>query len=199
MPEEKREFTFAIRRCETRDLDVLRDICEETSNIPLDSEKDRQFLLLTFCDPYVKFASGSSFVAVDETDRPVGYLFCAADTRAFFQAFRKNVLPEIARLGPKYAVMGWGVCTAQTFCARFAPAHLHIDLTAAARRRGVGTALMHTLKAELAVRGIGRVSLSVSGKNVAAIRFYEKNGFRTLFKAFGENLMRAEVINRAEI
>ena len=193
MPEEKTEFTRRIRRCEARDLDVLRDICEETSTIALDREEDRKFLLLTFCDPYVKFAADSSFVAADETDRPVGYLFCAADTRAFFKAFRKNVLPEIARLGPKYAVMGWGVCTAQTLGARFAPAHLHIDLTAAARRKGVGTALMHTLKAELAARGISRVSLSVSGKNVAAIRFYEKNGFRTIMKAFGENLMRAEV------
>ena len=199
MPEEKKEFTYTIRRCEPRDLNVLRDICEETSSIALNTEKDRRFLLLTFCDPYVKYASGSSFVAVDENDRPVGYLFCAADTKAFFKTFRKNVLPEIARLGPKYAVMGWGVCTAQTFCARFAPAHLHIDLTAAARRRGVGTALMDTLKAHLAAQGIERVSLSVSGKNAAAIRFYEKNGFRTLFKAFGENLMRAEVKNRAEI
>ncbi len=199
MPEERTEFTFTIRRCEARDLEVLRDICEETSTIALDSEKDRQFLLLTYCDSYVKYAAGSSFVAVDETDRPVGYLFCAADTKAFFKTFRKNVLPEIARLGPKYAVMGWSVCAAQTFCARFAPAHLHIDLTAAARRRGVGTALMNTLKAHLAAQGIERVSLSVSGKNAAAIRFYEKNGFRTLFKAFGVNLMRAEVKNRAEI
>lgn len=199
MQEKKTEFVWTVRPCEARDLEAAREICEETSTIALNGEKDRQFLLLTFCDPYVKYAADSSFVAADENDRPVGYLFCAADTGAFFKAFRKNVLPEIAQLGPKYAVMGWGVCAAQTFCARFAPAHLHIDLTAAARRKGVGTALMDTLKAELAARGIGRVSLSVSGKNIAAIRFYEKNGFRTLFKAFGENLMRAEVKNRAEI
>ena len=154
MPEERTGSTWTIRPCCARDLEAAREICVETSSIALRDEKDRRFLLLTFCDPYVKYAAESSFVAVDENDRPVGYLFCAADTKAFFRAFRKNVLPEITRLGPKYAVMGRGVCAMQTFCSAFAPAHLHIDLTAAARRKGVGTALMDTLKARLAARGI---------------------------------------------
>ena len=192
MPEEKTEFTYTIRPCRAEDLEALRAICEETSTIALNSEKDRRFLLLTFCDAYVRFARDSSFVAADENDRPLGYLFCAADTKAFFKAFRKHVLPEIARLGPKYAVMGRGVCMMQTFCARFAPAHIHIDLTAAARRKGIGSALIAAMKRELAARGIMRVSLSVSRKNTAAIRFYEKNGFCSLIRAFGENLMRAE-------
>ncbi len=199
LPEEKTGFAWNVRPCAARDLEAARAICEETSSIALKREEDRRFLLLTFCDAYVRYASDGSFVAADENDRPVGYVFCAADTKAFFKAFRKNVLPEIARLGPRYGVMARGVCIQQTLCRLIAPAHMHIDLTAAARRRGVGTALMNTLKAHLAAQGIERVSLSVSGKNAAAIRFYEKNGFRTLFKAFGVNLMRAEVKNRAEI
>jgi GNAT superfamily N-acetyltransferase len=192
MPEETTELVYTIRPCRAGDLDALRAICEETSTIPLNGEKDRRFLLLTFCDAYVRFAPESSFVAADENDHPLGYLFCAADTKAFFKMFRKHVLPEIASLGPKYAVMGRGVCMMQTFCARFAPAHMHIDLTAAARRRGIGSALIAAMKKKLAARGISRVSLSVSRKNTAAIRFYEKNGFRSLVRAFGENLMRAE-------
>ena len=190
--EEKTEFVYTIRPCRAEDLEALRAICEETSTIALNSEKDRRFLLLTFCDAYVRFARDSSFVAADENGRPLGYLFCAADTKAFFKSFRKHVLPEISSLGPKYAVMGRGVCMMQTFFARFAPAHMHIDLTAAARRRGIGSALIGTLKAHLAARGIERLGLSVSKKNVYAIRFYEKNGFRLLIRAFGENLMRAE-------
>ena len=191
MPEETAGLVYTIRPCRAEDLDALRAICEETSTIPLNGEKDRRFLLLTYCDAYVRFAADSSFVAADETGRPLGYLFCAADTKAFFKMFRKHVLPEIASLGPKYAVMGRGVCRMQTFCARFAPAHMHIDLTAAARRKGIGSALIAAMKRELAARGISRVSLSVSQKNAAAIRFYEKNGFRSLVRAFGENLMRA--------
>ncbi len=60
------------------------------------------------------------------------------------------------------------------------------------RRRGIGTALIKTMKARLAAQGIKTVTLSVSEKNVSAIRFYEKNGFRTLLKAFGFRVMRAE-------
>ena len=192
MPEEKNDFTWEIRSCRAGDLEAVRAICEETSSIALNREEDRRFLLLTFCDPYVRYACDCSFVAADENDRPVGYIFCAADSKAFFKAFRKNVLPQITRLGPRYAVMGRGICFKQALSGSVAPAHMHIDLTAAARRRGIGTALIKTMKARLAAQGIKTVTLSVSEKNVSAIRFYEKNGFRTLLKAFGFRVMRAE-------
>lgn len=191
MPDEKTGIPYMIRPCEARDLDAARGICEETSSIELKTEQDRRFLLLTFCDAYVRYAD-CCFVAADENDRAVGYIFCASDTRRFFKDFRKHILPEIASLGPKYAVMGRGVCVAQSLCAVFAPAHLHIDLTAAARGQGVGTALVKTLKAELKARGIAKVGLTVSRKNVNAVRFYERNGFKILLHAFGENLMRAD-------
>lgn len=191
MSEEKTEFTWTIRPCREGDLEAARAICEETSSIELRDEKDRRFLLLTYCDPYVRYAP-DSFMAVDENDRPVGYVFCAADTRRFFRAFRKNVLPELTRLGLRYGVMGRGVCVQQTLCSLFAPAHLHIDLTASARRRGIGSALIGTLKAHLAQQGISRVVLTVSRSNVSAFRFYQKNGFRPLLKAFGACVMRAE-------
>ena len=190
MSEEKTECKWTIRPCTRRDLDAVRAICEETSSLPLRNEKDRQFLLLTFCDAYVLYAK-DCFVAVDAADRPVGYILCAADTKGFFRAFRKNVLPRITRLGPKYGVMARGVCLQKLFCAFFAPAHLHIDLTASVRRMGVGTALMQTLKARLASQGIARVELTVSPKNVSAIRFYEKNGFRKRLTVFGSYLMLA--------
>lgn len=190
-PEVKTGSVWTIRPCREGDLEVARAICEETSSIELRDEKDRRFLLLTFCDAYVRYAP-DSFVAVDADDRPVGYVFCAADTRKFFRAFRQNVLPEITRLGPRYGVMGRGVCVQQTLCSMFAPAHLHIDLTASARRQGIGSALIGTLKAHLAQQGISRVVLTVSQSNVSAFRFYKKNGFQPLLKAFGACVMRAE-------
>ena len=191
MAETNTDFVWTVRPCRAGDLDAMRAICEETSTIGLRDEKDRQFLLLTFCDAYVLYAE-DCFVAVDADDRPVGYILCAADTRRFFRAFRKNVLPQIVHLGPRYAVMARGVCFRQILCASFAPAHMHIDLTARARRRGIGTALIRTLKTRLAAQGVSRVVLAVSRENEAAIRFYEKNGFRKIFGAFGADVMRAE-------
>ena len=192
MPEETAGLVYTIRPCRAEDLDALRDICEETSSIALTDENARGFLLLTFCDGYVRFATGDSFVAVDGDGRPVGYIFCAADTRAFFRDFRRHILPEIRRLGPRYGVMARAVCFQQRVNSLIAPAHMHIDLTASARRQGVGTALIGTLKAHLAAKGVRRLVLSVSKKNVSAIRFYQKNGFRILIRAFGVRVMRAQ-------
>ena len=181
---------WTIRPCEKRDLDAMRAICTETSSLPLRDWRDRQFLLLTYCDPYVTYTE-DCFVAVDAADRPVGYMLCASDTRRFCRDFRENVLPRIGMLGRRYAVMARGICAVQELSAVFAPAHLHIDLTADARRKGIGTALMDTLKAHLAEQGIGRVTLTCGSGNKPAIAFYKKNGFRVIFKGFGECVMRA--------
>ncbi|MBR3553027.1 MAG: GNAT family N-acetyltransferase [Clostridia bacterium] len=192
MREKSETGAWTVRPCGERDLDAMRDICIETSSLPLRDDRDRQFLLLLYCDPYVQYAAENCFVAVDAGDRPVGYILCAADTRAFFRIFRKRVLPQIRRLGARYAIQARGVCAQQRLCAVFAPAHLHIDLTASVRRKGVGTALMHTLKAHLASQGVARVELTCGSGNHAAIRFYQQNGFRILLKGFGACVMRAK-------
>ena len=166
----------------------MRDICVETSSLPLRNGRDREFLLLTYCDSYAAYAP-DCFVAVDATDRPVGYILCAADTRAFCRAFRKNILPQIDRLGPRYAYASRALTALQFFGAAVAPAHLHIDLTESARRKGIGTALMDTLKARLAEQGIARVMLTCGSRNAPAVAFYRKNGFRTVLKVFGECVM----------
>ncbi len=191
MPEKQETDGWTIRRCAERDLEAMREICIETSSLPLRDERDRRFLLLTYCDAYVRLTS-DCFVAADAADRPVGYILCAADTRRYRRAFRKTVLPQIDRLGPRYALAARGVSVMQAFGALFAPAHLHIDLTASARRKGIGTALMKTLKAHLAAQGIRRVVLTCGSGNTAAIAFYRKNGFRRLLRGFGESLMRSE-------
>ncbi len=191
MPEITETASLIIRPYEERDLDAMREICAETSSLPLRDWRDSQFLLLTYCDPYVAYTE-DCFVAVDEADRPVGYILCASDTRRFCRDFRENIIPRIDRLGLRYSVMARGICAVQEMSAVFAPAHLHIDLTADARRKGTGTALMDTLKAHLAERGIGRVMLTCGSGNKPAVAFYRKNGFRVVFRGFGECVMRAD-------
>ena len=180
-----------VRPVRPDDLDAMRDICVETSSLPLRGERDRRFLLLMYCDPYAEYFPDDCFVAVDEEDRPVGYILCAADTRGFFRLFRREVLPEIDKLGFSRALGAKAVCAQQTVCSVFAPAHLHIDLTASARRRGTGTALMNALKDHLASKGIDRVQLTCGSKNKPAISFYRKNGFHTVLRVFGSCVMRS--------
>ena len=183
--------TYSIRPCTADDRDAMREICIETSSMPLRDEKDRQLLLLTFCDSYIDYAD-CCFVAVDENDRAIGYILGTSDTRQFFREYRKNVMPQIAQLGTKYAVTAHGMCALHRLCVLFAPAHLHIDLTASARRRGIGTALMNTLKEQLSAQGVKSVQLTCGSDNEAAISFYKRNGFKTVFKGFGSCVMRSD-------
>ena len=192
MSEKETKAAWTVRPCSAKDLDAMRAVCIETSSLPLRDARDREFLLLMYCDPYVTYAAKDCFVAVDTEDRAVGYILCAANTRQFFRTFRKHVLPKIDRLGLRYAVQARGVCAQQVLCTVFAPAHLHIDLTASVRRKGVGTALMNTLKAHLAEKGIDRVELTCGSGNKAAIRFYQHNAFKILLKGFGACVMRSE-------
>lgn len=195
MSDLKAPVAWRIRPCRKSDLDAVREICVETSSIPLRDRRDRQFLLCMYCDPYVLYEK-TCFVAVDADDRPVGYLLCAENTRRFIWTFRKEVLPQIDRLGVRYALQARGACLHQVLCAAFAGAHLHIDLSASVRRKGVGTALMNTLKASLAAEGIPRVTLTCGSGNKAAIRFYKNNAFHTVFRGFGACVMCAKTADK---
>ena len=184
------DISYEIRRATLNDLDAIRKICVETSSLPLRDEKDRRFLLLTYCDPYVEYTS-DCFVAVDENSRVIGYILCATNTREFLKLFSKNIQPRISKLGFRYAIMSRGSIAVQKLLLPLAPAHLHIDLTKSARRKGIGTALINTLKEHLSVRGIDRVQLTCGSKNKAAIAFYKRNGFGTVVKCFGAYVMRS--------
>jgi GNAT superfamily N-acetyltransferase len=55
-----------------------------------------------------------------------------------------------------------------------------ITLNALAPRHGVGTALVETLAAQCAARGIREIRLTMTNDNLDALRFYQRRGFRIL-------------------
>jgi ribosomal protein S18 acetylase RimI-like enzyme len=188
MSDGKNTIQYTIRPANVDDLEAMREICVETSSLPMRDEKDRQFLLLSYCDPYLSY--GDCFVALNENGRVIGYILCAANTREFLKLFSKNIQPQISKLGIRYALTTHGSLAAQKLLLPLAPAHLHIDLTESARRKGIGTALINTLKEHLSARGIDRVQLTCGSKNKAAIAFYKRNGFKTVVRCFGVCVMR---------
>ncbi|MEL7975018.1 GNAT family N-acetyltransferase [Isoptericola sp. F-RaC21] len=60
------------------------------------------------------------------------------------------------------------------------PAHLHIDLLPENQGRGLGRALMDTLRAALAERGVPGVHLGMDPGNTRARAFYDRYGFHEL-------------------
>jgi ribosomal-protein-alanine N-acetyltransferase len=55
-----------------------------------------------------------------------------------------------------------------------------LDVTASARRQGLGRRLMGELEHRLAAAGVVRVGLETAVTNAAAIAFYRRLGYRTL-------------------
>ena len=168
---------LTVRVCRKDDLPALRRICEETSTIPVKTDAQKKYLQLVYCDPYVQTQTEHCFVAVDETDTPLGYILCAPDTVSFLHAYRKLYLPQIDKLGASFAFQGRFAQTIHAAYARSLSAHLHIDLSEKARHRGTGTLLMHALKAHLSQNGIHTLFLSCASGNHNALSFYQRNGF----------------------
>ena len=55
-----------------------------------------------------------------------------------------------------------------------------IDVDPVYRRQGIGQKLLHAAEQKLKQQGIRKIRLEVSQGNVAAIRLYEKEGFKTI-------------------
>jgi [ribosomal protein S18]-alanine N-acetyltransferase len=53
-----------------------------------------------------------------------------------------------------------------------------LDVAAKERRRGAGTALLETLEANLALRGVRSVLLETATNNEAAVAFWQRHGYR---------------------
>lgn len=183
---------ITVRKYENKDKDALRKICVETSAFDTESKNMKKFLYLMFNDYYTEVEGDNCFVAVNEDDEPVGYLLCAKNFPEYEKVFNAFYQPEIDSLGIKYALMSRSEKAIHKPFSKKYPAHLHIDLTAACRRQGVGTKLMDALKADLKSKGINSLMLSCGSSNKAAVKFYEKNGFKTVKNVLGSNIMACE-------
>ena len=181
-----------IRKYKPQDKEYLRKICLETSAFDINAKNMEKFLYLMFNDYYTEAEGDVCFVAVDEDDIPVGYVLCSKNHKEYEKTFNAFYQPEIDALGIKYAMMSRGEKAVHKLFSNKYPTHLHIDLTEKCRRQGVGTRLISALKEELKNRGINSIMLSCGAANKPAVKFYEKNGFKTVKSVLGSNIMVIE-------
>lgn len=183
------ESKISVRQFCSDDKQAVRDICIETSSFPMEQKGMREFIILMYNDYYTEIEPENCFVAVGGDGNVLGYLLCAQDFDRYYRIFRTLYLPEIRKLGIKYYIMAMSeIYTHKAFSKKY-PAHLHIDLTAACRRKGVGTMLMNELKRRLKEKNTNALMLSCGASNTAAVKFYEKNNFKTVCLTPGGKIM----------
>lgn len=178
-----------IRKYQDKDKQALRDICIKTSRLPVETETERRFLTLMYNDYYTEIEGRNCFVAVDDSDTPVGYILCAENFDSYAKVFKKTYLPEIKKLGMKYYFMAVAEMAGHRLYSKKYPAHLHIDILDVCQGQGVGTRLMNELKAHLQSKRVPALMLSCGGDNTMAVKFYKKNSFKVVKNLAGSYIM----------
>lgn len=183
-----------IRRCRKTDLDDLREVCRRTSSIPVGKAAQRAFLYNMYCDYYVERETEYCFAAVDERNRPIGYILCAPDYTRYRAEFLKTYVKRMALACPLKVPMAFGgILMQKPFAAEY-PAHLHIDILDGWQRKGIGHRLMDALLACLKQQGVPGVMLGVGASNEKGLSFYEKYGFQVLSRAPGSVVMGRKLL-----
>ncbi len=183
-----------IRRMRADDIKDVEYVCRMTAGEKsINDEAVGRLMSSMFSTYYARECYDSCFVLVDESDKAVGYILCEPDYRRFSKVFRKVDVPEIYKLDKKSGRRSWFFPVPYTFYSCKYPAHLHIDLLPEYQNGGYGSKMIQMLLEDLKSKNIKGVMLIAGIWNHGAIRFYKRNGFKTIFKGFGENIMAIDL------
>lgn len=183
-----------IRQAYSQDLPYLYEISLKTALSGLDGT---DFFFDPFCvghyyaAPYLFFEPDLCFVALNNNQRPSGYIVGTSNTEAFNKWMQEVWLPP---LRAQYRNRTQWKCKSEEQIVSMIckgpgegiwehvgyPAHMHIDLLPEVQGRGLGKGLMLTFFEAVKKKGVNGVHLGVDGRNTHAIGFYEKMGMITL-------------------
>lgn len=171
---------ITIRPYEEKDEKAVESICIKTAPPSfVDTPKHIEKNLLLYCRYYTRMKK-HSFVAVNENDEAVGYIFCEPDYNTYKKEYGRVELKQLLRLGISAALQGRGGVLAVGHYAGNYPAHLHIDILPEYQRMGVGHMLVDALCKHLTAEGVKGVHLCCGAKNEMGVSFYRKYGFREI-------------------
>lgn len=184
----------AIRAYARKDRDTVRKICYDNSSDNPTYRDNPDLLLTLFCDYYIDVEPENCFVAVDESDKAIGYIICSDDFHKYLKNY-KPYMKKLLKMGIKYWVDKVFANISENKASKDYPAHLHIDIASDYRRLGLGTKLLDQLHSSLKNKGVRGIHLECGSDNVKAINFYNKYGFKKLYPdrcVFGLNLSEWE-------
>jgi ribosomal protein S18 acetylase RimI-like enzyme len=190
--------TFSIRSARPDDQAAAYYVCLKTGDHGGDGEPfygdDPDALGRIFVGPYLAFEPELGLMLEDE-DGVCGYAFGAFDSRAFYARYDSEWRPRLCAHYPMPQGDPSSWTRAETvhswyhhpdyYCPEpyeAYPSHMHIDLLERAQGRGFGRLMMGEIMDGLRRRGSPGVHLGVSVRNVPALGFYRRLGFRELIR-----------------
>lgn len=140
---------------------------------------------------YARECRDTSFVLVNEKDKPVGYVLCESDYNRYRRIYLRRDVPAIWKLNRERGLEAAFFHIPYDILGRRYPAHLHIDILPEYQSKGYGQQLINTLLDKLREMNIPGVMLITNRDNKGAIRFYERLGFKTIL-AIGDPVIMAK-------
>jgi GNAT superfamily N-acetyltransferase len=186
-----------VRPYRADDLDALYRICLATGDAGADAAtlyRDPKIIGEVYAAPYGVLAPQTAFVVEDE-EGVGGYMLGVTDTYAFEKRCEAEWWPHLRARYPDPgpaphadldARMAWLIHHPPRTPRRISepyPAHLHIDLLPRFQGQGLGKRLIDTWLACVAALGAKAAHLGVGVRNVRAVEFYRRYGFREIERA----------------
>jgi ribosomal protein S18 acetylase RimI-like enzyme len=190
-------FTSGIRPYKQADRNAVREIAYETSQRASDGSPlitDKQLLADILTAYYTEYEPWSCWVAV-QSGKVIGYLSGCTNTARYNRHIALRVLPGTATRAIVRGTL-WRQETRRMFNAllrtgferrrndkvdlRPYPAHLHINLSSAARGGGLGRKLVALFLEQLSELRVTGVHASVRADNEAALGFFLRMGFEPI-------------------
>ena len=168
---------MVIRKYENKDFEYVKYIC---LNDMLKENRDKElikYVELMFCRYYLEKEPESCFVAVDENDKPIGYIYGAKDYDTYERKMG-DYLHSINELSSgNYLADALVEMYDHAIYKDKYPAHLHIDILPEYQSKGIGSKLIEAYCNYIKNDNISGVMLIVGSDNDGAKRFYERNSF----------------------
>ena len=90
---------ITIREYRNEDLESVRDVCHKTAHTKT-YQKNKDLVTTMYLDYYAIEEPEHVFVAVDETDTPIGYILCSIDYDKFHKVFIEKYASKIKKRFP---------------------------------------------------------------------------------------------------
>lgn len=178
---------MTIREAQPADEEAIIEICFESRRVGRDRVEDPEIFALRWALYYLRYEREFCFVA-EEDGQVIGYILSTADTERQEEGHLKHIAPLIKeKMAPDhpdydfYTTLMKKRDTLGSLLDEY-PAHLHINLTARCRGKGVGTLLMKKMEENMVKHGVKRIHLGVINTNLSAIGFYEKKGYQEIYR-----------------
>lgn len=169
-----------IRKYQEKDFEATKYICIHDMIGKKGWETVLEYVEIMFCRYYLEKEPENCFVAVDESDKPIGYIYGVKDYDIYQENFSEyiNAVAEIENR--RFLAEALTEMYDHAIYKKDYPAHLHIDILPDYQSKGIGSKLIKTFCDNLKEQNVKGVMLIVGTDNDGARRFYERNGFTLL-------------------